>query len=92
MITNFRDWKMFSQEHYVYEINDHLRYEILVEFHEQYTNVLNAIVTLYISGKRYNRHRLVSSILLHEALEVAHRHYETNFNKEVIHNESKRTY
>lgn len=50
MITNFRDWKMFSQEYYVYEINDHLRYEILVEFHEQYTNVLNAIVTLYISG------------------------------------------
>lgn len=49
-------------------------------------------VSLYISGKRYNRHRLVGSIPLHEALEVAHRHYETNFNKEVIHNESKRTY
>lgn len=89
MITNFRDWKMFSQEYYVYEINGHLRYEILVEFHEQYTNVLNAIVTLYISGyyedkrlesgKCYNRHRLVDSKPLQEALEVAHRHYETNF-------------
>lgn len=83
MITNFRDWKMFSQEHYVYEIDSYRRYEILVEFYGQYTNVLNAIVALYISGKRYNRHRLVDSIPLHEALEVAHKHYEINFNKEM---------
>lgn len=25
MITNFRDWKMFSQEYYVYEIDSHRR-------------------------------------------------------------------
>lgn len=31
------------------------------------------------SGKCYNRHRLVDSRPLQEALEVAHRHYETNF-------------
>lgn len=89
MITNFRDWKLFAHEFYVYEINDHRRYEILVEFYEQYTNILNAIVTLYISGyyedkrlesgKCYNRHRLVDSKPLHEALKVAHMHYETNF-------------
>lgn len=89
MITNFRDWKLVSQEYYVYEINDHLRYEILVEFYEHYTYVRNAIVTLYISGyykdkrlesgKCYSRHRLVDSRPLHEALEVAHKHYETHF-------------
>jgi hypothetical protein len=46
--------------------------------YEQYTNVLNAIVTLYISGyyedkrlesgKCYNRHRLVDSKPLHESI------------------------
>lgn len=102
MITNFRDWKLVSQEYYIYEIGDHSRYEILVEFHESCTPILASIASLYISGDYYDdsllagiyfkRKCLVDSKPLHEALEVAHRHYETNFNKEVIHNESKRTY
>ena len=94
MITNFRDWNLVSQQYYMYEINDHSRYEILVEFHVSCTPIVTSIASLYISRDYYNddilsagiyfkRKCLVDSRPLYEALEAAYKHYETNFNKEM---------
>lgn len=94
MITNFRDWKLVSHEYYVYELDDHHRYEILVEFHVSCTPIITSIASLYISGNYYDddilsagiyfkRKCLVDSRPLYEALEAAYKHYEANFNKEI---------